>query len=1065
MKTMNPIDQSAATLTYRQPRLTFLILMVLVAAGLSALLAIGRQEDPTITNLFATVTTSFPGASPERVETLVTAEIENAVKEIPEVDTITSSSSTGISIVSIELTETLADDRIEQVWSEIRDALSDAEAQFPTGARTPNFDGDGISAYAAIAGFSLTHDGVPLTIASRYAEALADQLRSIPGTKAVDVFGQPDEEVLVTIDGSRAAALGLTAADVSRAIGAADAKVQAGRLRDSANDFVLEVTGEIAAIDRIRNVIVREGRQDTAVRVSDLAEVSRGARNPETEITLVNGERGILVASTLEDGLQVDVWSNFVRETVTDFAQQTPDSVKLELIFDQSSYTSDRLAEVATNMAIGVALVVIVLLVTLGFRAALIVAFILPVVSLATIGTMNFMGLPIHQMSVTGLIVALGLLVDAGIVMTDEVAKRVRSGVDRLHAVGEAVRRLWTPLFASTATTALSFTPMILLPGPAGDFVGSIAMSVVIMLLWSLFIALTVTPAVAGWLMPAQGTTSAFNSGIPGGALARAFAASLRWSVRNPIRSISLALILPVLGFAAQPTLTAQFFPGVDRDQFYVEFDLPPGTAIAETAKLADRMDDLLSAEDGVEGIYWSIGRSGPAFYYNITGGREQAPGYAQAFITTQSPAATERLIAKLERTLADEAPSAQVLVRGLVQGPPVAAPLELRVVGQDLDVLRELGDDLMARVAQIDTITLARTTSSGGAPKVVVDVDEAKVRSLGLDLASVAGQLRAGLEGVTGGSLVEGTEQLPVRVRLGNDVRSSLDAIRDLPIVSPQSSGQATTGAYAAMPLSAVADISLLPSDSTISRRNGERTNTVQGFTLRSVLPEEALAEVQAELKETGFELPPGYRLELGGDSDARSSTLGNLLASIGIIVTLMIATIVMTFNSFRLSAVALVVCVLSAGLSILALAVFQYPFGIIAIIGVIGSIGVSINAAIIIMTGLQADERAAAGDSDAMVDVIMGSSRHIVSTTITTVGGFLPLILGGGGFWPPFAMAIAGGVLLSTIVSFYFTPPMFALLYSSRKNRLAARKGQVLRAVNDSSPKLPAEELIAAE
>lgn len=1053
------------TLSFRQPRLVFLILMVLIASGLSALLAIGRQEDPTITNLFATVTTSFPGAAPERVETLVTAEIEDVIGEIPEVDTITSVSSTGISIVSIELLETLPDGEIEQVWSEIRDALEDAQARFPTGALTPDFDGDGISAYGAIAALRVDHDGVPLGIVGRYADALADELRNIPGTKIVEIFGKPEEEVLVTVDQNRAAALGITAQDVSNAIRLADAKVQAGRLRDAQNDLVLEVTGEIEALDRLRSVIVREGQDTAATRLSDIADVTRSTRTPLGEMALYDGAPAILVAATLEDGLQIDVWAGFVRETIAEFDTATPQSISLDLIFDQSGYTSERLSEVGTNMAIGIALVVGVLLFTLGVRAAMIVALILPVVSLATLATMNVIGLAIHQMSVTGLIVALGLLVDAGIVMTDEVAQRIRKGFARIQAVRGAVRRLWAPLFASTATTALSFTPMILLPGPAGDFVGSIAMAVVIMLIWSLIIALTVTPAIAGWVMPAQGKTSMINSGVPGGPLARAFAASLRLAVNNPVRAIALALVLPVLGFASMPTLTAQFFPGVDRDQFYVEFELPPGTAIGETRTLVDDMDDLLRAEDGVRQIYWSIGRSGPAFYYNITGGRENAPGYAQAFISTDSPEATEELVTRLERTLPDEAPNAQVLVRGLVQGPPVAAPVELRVVGPDLDTLREIGNDLMARLSSVATITVARTTATGGAPKVVVDVDEAKARALGLDLTSVAGQLRAGLEGVTGGSLVEGTEQLPVRVRLGDDVRGDLDAIRDLPIVAPQSMAQAASGGYAALPLSAIADISLLPSDSAISRRNGERTNTVQGFTLRAVLPEEALKAVQADLEANGFALPDGYRLELGGDSDARSNTLGNLLASVGMIVTLTIAIIVMTFNSFRLSAVALVVCGLSAGLSILALAIFQYPFGIQAILGVIGSIGVSINAAIIIMTGLQANEDARAGDLDAMVDVIMGSSRHIVSTTITTFGGFLPLILAGGGFWPPFAMAIAGGVLLSTVVSFYFTPPMFALVYAGRAKDKRAAGTSRFGAANDQDQIVPRPMPLAAE
>ena len=296
----------------------------------------------------------------------------------------------------------------------------------------------------------------------------------------------------------------------------------------------------------------------------------------------------------------------------------------------------------------------------------------------------------------------------------------------------------------------------------------------------------------------------------------------------------------------------------------------------------------------------------------------------------------------------------------------------------------------------------------------------------------------------MTGGSLVEGTEQLPVRVRLSDDVRGDLAAIRDLPISAPSLANTANEGGFAALPLSAIADIELLPSDGAISRRNGERINVVQGFTLRSVLPEEALKAVQTKLDDAGFELPPGYRLELGGDSDARSNTLGNLLASVGLIVTLTIATIVLTFNSFRLAGVALVVCVLSAGLSIIALAAFQYPFGILAIFGVIGSIGVSINAAIIIMTGLQADEGARSADPDAVVSVIMNSSRHIISTTITTFGGFLPLILAGGGFWPPFAMAIAGGVLLSTIVSFYFTPPAFLLIYARKQKREKIKSAQ---------------------
>ncbi|MDJ0626998.1 MAG: efflux RND transporter permease subunit [Rhodobacter sp.] len=1040
------------TLTFRNPRLVMLALMVLIAGGLSSLLAIGRQEDPTITNLFATVTTVYPGADPARVESLVTAEIENELKKIPEVDVIESTSSTGVSIVSIELLETIHPDIIEGVWSEIRDALGDAQRNFPAGVQDPEFSSDGAGAFAAIVALRLARDGVPMTLAARYAEDLADALRAVPGTKLVETFGAPEEEVLVQVDPIAAAALGLNADQISAAIQAADSKVQAGRLRAAGADIVLSVEGEITALDRLRRVVLREDAAGRVTQLGDIATVTRGPKTPVTEAAISNGIPAILVAARVNDGLQIDAWMAQAQQALAAYQQALPASVQAELVFDQSTYTADRLTEVAINMGIGVALVVAVLLITLGLRSALIVALVLPVVSLATLMTMNAMGLAIHQMSVTGLIVALGLLVDAAIVMTDEVAKRLRDGLDRIRAVSGAVKRLFAPLAASTITTALSFTPMILLPGPAGDFVGAIAIAVVTMLVWSFLIAVTITPAIAGWTLRGEG------GGLKGGWVGRRFEDTLRLAVAHPVKSIALALVLPVLGFAAMPTLTAQFFPGVDRDQFYIEVDMPPGTAIAATQALAERIDTDLRAETDIAQVNWVIGRSAPAFYYNIVGDRDQAPAFAQALITSASPQATERLVPALQNSLSDAYPQARILVRGLVQGPPVNAPVEIRLIGPNTEELRALGDEARAIIAAQDAVTVVRTSISGGAPDVSLDVDEAKARLLGLDLGQIARQLEASLEGVTGGSLLEGTEQLPVRVRIGDDLRSDLSAISNFSILPPSAAAVSARGDFPAVPLSALAEVSVEPSEGAITRRNSERVNLIQAFLVHGILPEEALQATQAALTEAGFTLPAGYRLEYGGDADARSSTLNNLLASLGLIVTLSIATVALTLNSFRLTAVTFVVAGLSAGLSILALAVFQYPFGINAVIGVIGSIGVSINAAIIILSGLQEDADAAAGDRAAMVRVVMGSSRHIVSTTITTFGGFLPLILAGGGFWPPFAMSIAGGVLLSTVVSFYFTPPVYALI------RRRQPKAEPLQLVDPVTAE-PAPLRIAAE
>lgn len=1027
------------TLTFRQPRLVALIILVLVSAGLSSFLSLGRQEDPTITNLFATVTTQFPGADPERVEALVTAEIEDELRTIAEIDTVSSVSRAGVSVVSIELLETLDETTIEQTWAEARDAVEDARRTFPAGVLPSDFDAEGISAYSAVISVTAQQGHTPVTLLSRHAEALGDRLRSIPDTRAVDFFGMPEEEVLIHVDPGKAAALGLSAADISRRISEADGKVQSGRLQGDV-ELALTVSGEIETLDRLRGIVLRENAEGGVVTLGDIAQIDRGARDPATQTAIANGKPAVLLGVLAQDGVQIDRWMGFLRAELEAQAHLVPLGIEETLLFDQSIYTLNRLADVGTNMAVGVSLVVFVLLITLGLRAAAIVALVLPIVSLATLATMNMIGLPIHQMSVTGLIVALGLLVDAAIVMTDEVRRRLQDGMSREASVRDAVKRLAAPLLASTVTTALAFTPMILLPGPAGDFVGSIAIAVVLMLFWSLVVALTVTPALSGWFLSQAQRGGILTSGISIPSLGRLFEASIRLAVNNPVRSIAFSLILPVLGFAAFPTLTAQFFPGVERNQFYIEVDMPWGYALQDTQAVVEKMDAQIRADEGVESLYWTIGQSGPAFYYNIVGNRSQEPGFAQGMITTRTDEDAARLVGQLQRQLDRQFPDARVVVRGLVQGPPVDAPVEITLKGQDIAVLRRLGDDVRAIMSNLDLVTQARASVNGGAPQVRFEIDEVKTRLLGLDITDVAAQLETALVGQTGGSLVEGTEQLPVRVRLGKGLRGDLQAISNMPILLPNAEAVSATGQFPAVPLSEIATPVLEPSESVILRSDGVRENTIQAFIVPGVLPEEALQDVLKALDANGFTLPSGYSLELGGDSDARSNTVGNLLASVGLIVTLTIATIALTFNSFRLTAVALVVCVLSAGLSMLSLALMQYPFGINAIIGVIGSIGVSINAAIIILTALQQDPQASAGDRDAMARVVTGSSRHIVSTTITTFGGFLPLILDGGAFWPPFAMAIAGGVLFSTVISFYFTPPVFALIQRRREDAAMA-------------------------
>ncbi len=1023
-----------STLLYRNRRVFALVVAMMLATGLSALATIGRQEDPTITNLFATVVTPYPGADPLRVEALVTEKIETELKEIPEIAEITSVSRSGISVVQVELSQFISGQQIEQSWSEIRDALSDAAREFPQGVPQPEFDNDRTGAFTAIFALQpVSAASSNIAIVQRIGEAFQDRLRGVSGTKLVEIYGASPEEITVTIDTRRLTALGLTASAVSDAISQADTKVRAGQVRGPSIDLLIEVAGEIKALDRILSIPVKTGEQGLLVKVGDVAKVTRGLRQPATSIAIIDGNPGILVAARMEDDLQVDAWSSRISAAAQEFSGTLPAGIRLEQLFDQAQYTSDRLSGVLQNMAIGTSLVIAVLFFTLGWRAAFIVAMVIPFASIVSIAGLQAAGIPIHQMSITGLIVALGLLVDGAIVMTDDVRKRLQAGADKLAAVDGAVKRLTVPLIASTATTVFAFMPMALLPGPAGDFVGSIALAVIIMLVVSLGLALTFTPALAGWMLPAGTdgkTRHGFANGMSFGPLGRMFATILRSALRHPGLAIAASLMLPVIGFGSFQTLKPQFFPGVDRNQFYVQVKLADGTAISETHKVAHKVERVIMAEAEVSGVTWVIGESAPAFYYNMIGNQDGVPSFAEALVTTTSPQATEDMLDRLQKNLDGAAPEARVIVRGLVQGPPVNAPVEIRVVGQNLSTLRALGEQVQLVMQHVPGIMITRTEIGAGAPKLELELSEEKVRIAGMTLGQVAQQLEARLEGATGGSIIEASEELAVRVRTSDAGRGSVDAIASLDLSKPQSSGQQTGQDIVGIPINALGEMKVVPSETAIHRRNGERINTVQGFVERNVLPEQALQLVQQRIADSGLSLPPGYRLELGGDSDARDETLRNLLGPLGLIIALTVAAIFLTFGSYRLSLVAGLVAIMSMGLSLLALAIFQYPFGIQAVIGVIGSIGVSINAAIIILTALQANAGAMRGEISEMVAVVTGQSRHIVSTTLTTFGGFLPLILEGGGFWPPFAMAIAGGVLLSTVVSFFFVPPAFALL-----------------------------------
>ncbi|NOH18134.1 efflux RND transporter permease subunit [Vibrio cyclitrophicus] len=1017
-------------------RLLILMTALLMVSGISAFMTLPRAEDPVIINRYANITTSFPGASAERVETLVTEVIENKLRELSEVKLVSSTSRPGVSIVTLELNDTITEP--EPVWSQARDKLSDIESILPAGSHSPDLDSDHTYAFTTIASLTWSGAGEPdrLTL-GRYAKELAKRLRTLSGTEFVDEYGMPQEEIQISLRTADAAALGRSSANIAESLEGADAKNSAGELVSDYSRFGLEIKSELDSIERIKQVPIATDSKGHIIRMEDIASVKRGEKTPQDQIAIIDGEPGVIVAARMHPDLRVDNWTSRANALIGKFEQELPSNVKVTVLFNQQGYTETRLDDLGKSLMIGFGLILIVLFVTLGVRAAILVAISLPLTSLLTLSIMKMTGVPINQMSVTGLIVALGIMVDNAVVMVDTIQAYRLKGQQRAEATINALKHLWVPLLGSTLTTVLAFAPIILMPGASGEFVGGIAITVSFSLIGSYIISHTLIAGLATKLLPKQlsdvdkkGQHHWYMTGLRIPALTRWFSSSVRFGVTHPIITIALVLLVPFTGYWSMSQLTEQFFPPSDRDMFEIQVYMPPQASIYATKNTSEKIDDIIHRYPEVERIDWLVGANFPSFYYNLQARQNNAPYFSQAMVKTENFEQANTLIPELQKVLDKEVPQAQILVRKLNQGPPFTAPVELRVYGENLDTLKAIGEDVRLILAGVPHVTHTRETLQPGTPKVWLKVDEDTAKLNGISLNQFAGMLQTTLTGRESGSVIEGSESVPIRVRVADDAREDLSHLSNIRL--PISSDVYSTG----INVSTLAELELTTSRGAITRRNGQRVNTIEGYIEAGVLPQTVLNEFQKRLE--SYQMPSGYTIGFGGESAERDNSVNSLISNVAVVVVLMVLVVVMSFNSFRMSSIIFMVAGLAGGLGLLSVWIFGYPFGFTVIIAMLGIAGLAINAAIVILTELKLDEQASSGNVDAVVEAVMSCTRHISSTTITTVGGFMPLIIAGGGFWPPFAVAIVGGTVLTTLISFYFVPVVYHLMTKNQRKKV---------------------------
>ncbi|MEQ9407898.1 MAG: efflux RND transporter permease subunit [Fuerstiella sp.] len=1089
-----------SSLFLRYPRLTLLTLGLIVVAGLSSYLVLPRMEDPILTERAAFILTSLPGADADQVESLVTEPIEDELRDIAEIKELRSSSRSSFSTITVELRDDVYAHEAPAVWSRIRDRMADAEVNLPANASKPKFERIEVTAYtrliallrdprtdessepgapsaAAASQALVTGDSAgadppnddpladdPLAgdsptalraILRRHAEDLRERLLAVPGTKDVDIFGDAAEEILVEIQPEKVAALGMTPVEVSRLIASSDSRFSAGFLRGGNTDLLLELSGKLNSLERISSIPLRTGDGGRAVTVADVAEVRRSVVEPPDDLALVDGTPAVVLACLIRPNQRIDWWNAASEAVTNEYRAGLSPGIRMIEVFSQDGYVTQRLSDLLGNLMIGAASVMLVIFWLMGWRSALIVGAALPLSALMVLTGMRLMAIPIHQMSVTGLIIALGLLIDNAIVVVDEVEQKLRSGSSVRAAVEQTVHHLAVPLFGSTFTTALAFAPIAVMPGPAGEFVGAIALNVIVAIFSSLFLALTIVPALTGFLRrvapatnPAASTITArseqvsesgrthwYLDGWRNTRLAEVYQRMLELVTIRPVVGILFGLALPLFGFFQARLLPEQFFPPADRDQIAIELELSAHSSLNETVAEAQRIRTVLLQRPDVEDVTWWIGRSAPPFYYNQIPSRRGQSQYAQALVKLDSAQNLPQRINRMQQQLDDEFSRGRVLVRQLEQGPPFEAPIEVQVFGPDIQQLQQISDQINRVLASIPEVTHVRSEVSDPQPRLTVRVDETEARLAGVTHRDVAEQMYGALEGAVGGLILEGTEELPVRVRVADSRRRTVDALESLDVLP---AGAANRPGYAGIPLTSLGSIELTPGQAAIIREDRRRMTEVQAFLKAGVLPAPILAEFQDRFRRSGIRLPPGYELAYAGETAQRDDAIGNLLASVGVLAVLMVAALVLSFRSFRLAGLVGMVALLAVGLGLGALWLFGYPFGFMAIIGTMGLVGVAINDTIVVIAAIRGDEAARNGETAAIRRVVFRSTRHVVATSLTTMAGFLPLIVSGGNFWPPLAVTIAGGVGGATVLALIFVPAAYLVLMNRSFRRV---------------------------
>jgi multidrug efflux pump subunit AcrB len=1008
----------------------FIVVSLMVYGGISYF-TLPSQEDPNIVNREAIVTTKFPGMSPQRVELLITKKLEENIRKIPEIKKLTSISETGSSIIHVKIEDKYFN--LDAIWQNLRNKVKDTEKELPEGASIPNINdefGD-----VAVITMALTSDGFDMNDMHDMAKHIRDIIYSVKGIKKIDLFGVQDERIYLKFESTKLAELGINPSQISAALKSQNIILPGGQVDTGARSFVLEPTGDFKDIEELGDTLISVPHSsfktdtESVISLRDIAVIERGYIDPPNKTAYFNGKPAIVFGISMLDGYNLLEFSPRVLNVIAEIQETMPFGYNLDIATYQADVVEETINGVSINVLQTLVIVLFSVIIFLGFRTGFIVGSIVPTVMLITLALMNFYDLQLERMSLATLIIALGLLVDNGIVVAEDFMKRLERGISRIEALKGVGKELTIPLLTSSLTTILFFLPLMLAESTAGEYTRSLSLVIAMALLTSWIAGLCLTPILCYYFLKIDKKKSKEKetSGIFY-KLSIGYGFLLKGILK--IRFLFLAAMFAAFIFSimASKEVPKRFFPDSDRPQILVYTQLPAGTSQREMTFQMKKVFGLLNDRElypNIKSYSGYVGFGGPRFVLSLAPD-DAADNMGFIIINIDDVEEQDSSIENLKNNLNDQFPGMFFRVNKMFLGSSDSSEIKLQVVGPDSDVIYAKAQQLVDRLHEIPGTIDIRTDWQNRTLKILIKVDQVRARRAGVSSNDIAQSLNAYFEGSEVTQFREEDNIIPILFRAEDDERFNMDRMRTLNVYSSSNNNN--------VPLFQIADFEGQNQFSRIARQDLFRTVSVQAKNMNATAEDfrEVLDPIVEELNDG---LPSNHMIRYDGVIRESKEAQDSLSANVPLVIGLIIILLVAQFNSFRRPLIILITIPLSFIGAVLGLLISGSNFGFMGTLGLYSLAGIIINNAIILIDRIDLEREMGKKIYDAIVSACQQRLRPIIITTLTTTLGLLTLIIPHDPLFYGLANIIAYGLGVGTFLTLAVVPVLYSLMFKDKK------------------------------